>query len=538
MHAEVYPWLGEMRATGSGHSTDLNAGFAFEAEKPLHIIWDPAGTFMPEAHVYVDPVNGTNVAKSVTVAPTLAAARAGVRAASPSVAAQAIYLAARNVPAANGRPGSARAGDNAIITLAPGVHAFGNQAVSSGATTYQGRMIIQGDTDIPSSRDVCQLNTGDVPTWRYTLMLLRNLTLGVGAANLPFAREKTHMHDVNVTAKEGFESSNKPLFIRPATLLPNTITASSWRGTSVPMRGTHMYFGLVRGCDIAQPVGAPVVVGNVRTDPGHDYFYVEGVTRSDAPSTGADHMIWGNRFYSLRSRVLLMPVVSTGTRSGQLLRYRVVNNLFEMAGPRGGAFSGVGKAVVEDILSSMGEGVYVSASGCLLEGNTWVGQRLNWGYNDPPTDDPAYQNRHINNFVRNNYFDRSATKHDNFYDPKYKYRPGFTESWSILYGVGYERNCLGLRWFNTGDFKYEFDGLSAVVSPYPGHEQSNQWVKFRNDMSQFCLESGQTGGGDYSPAPGSPLIGAGYVACIDEDAFGTKRPSGKFAIGHAEYRKV
>lgn len=535
VHAEIYPWIGLMRSTGNGHSTQVRDALICRAERPVHVLWDPQGLHMPEAHVYVHPAKGSSNPASVTVGQSLQAAKAGVAAATPSVAAQAIRLAERHIRAANGWPPSTAAGDNAIITLAPGVHGFGTQNVSVGATITQGRMILQGDPSDVAPREHCILDGLENPNWRYGRMLIRNLTLRIGNGGLPFRSAVNHLHNVMVTALPGMVSSNRACFLRTEGYLYNTITASSWINTAVPMRGTNMNFGFIRGCIAGVALGAPVLVGNEKHQASNN-IQLFGVVDVKDPAAAHDQIMWGNRIHAARGTVLSFPIASA--REGALalpalVRFRLVNNLFEMASPRGENFDGLGKQLSTQPFGQLGEGGYVSAMYCLIEGNTFVGQRLNWGYNTPPTNSPGRQNRHMGNFVRNNYFDRAATKHDSFASPDFGRRPGFTQSWSILYGVGYSSNVFGQRWSNPGNFSYEYGGVGALTSPYPGHQQANMWTKFRSDKSQFGLGPDQQGFGDYAPAPGSPLRDMAMSACIDEDAFGVPRKQ-RFSAGCAE----
>lgn len=309
IHAEIYPWIGPMRPTGEGHSTRIQDALVCRAERPIHVLWDPAGTHMPEAHVFVHPTRGTSNPALVSIAPSLWEAKAGVAAASPSVAAQAIRLAKRFIPAANGWPASTAAGDNAIITLAAGFHGFGTQNVSLGTTNSQGRMILQGDPDDMAPRDNCILDGLQNPNWRYSRMLVRNLSLRIGNGGLPFRSAINHLHNVTVTALPGMASSNKACFLKADGYLYNSITASSWINTAVEMRGTNMNFGFIRGCLAGVSMGAPVLVGNEKHEGSHN-IQLFGVVDSKDPAAAHDQIMWGNRIYAARSAVLVFPIAS------------------------------------------------------------------------------------------------------------------------------------------------------------------------------------------------------------------------------------
>ncbi len=523
IHATVYPWIGAARSTGQGHANTPMACFGPRAEVPTVVIWDPAGTHMPEAHVYVDPAAGSAVAAEVTVAPTLAAARAGVSARTPSVAAQAIALAQRTIPAANGWPASARAGDNAVITLAPGEHRFGTQPVSSGATTAQGRMILQGDPEAQNPRTDCVLHLGDRPTWRYSQMLVRSLGLRAGGTSLPFSTAAVHFHDVDIRARPGFESATTPLLSGTAALSRTGFTACHWHKTGATLRAQNHY--LIRSCRLGRAAAALVLLNNERVDDGSDGFFLSNVTHSSQPDLGHDQIIWGNRVYAARTSCLLLdgPLIPNSQRHRTLARLRVVNNLFEMCPPRGTRFNGAGRPPTGRNIGSLGEGRCLSAIDCLFENNSFVGQRYSWAYNDPPSADRHDQNRHSGTRLRNCHTDRSATKHDDFRDSKYGFRPGFTDGWSSSFGVGHRSNVLALRWFNADGFKFDFDGLNIVASPTPGFAQGNGWVRFADDRSQFGLAADQSGFGDYAPLPGAPHIGLCFDGNADVDILGRPR---------------
>ncbi len=92
------------------------AALASTAEAPFVVGYDPAGTRYSGQWVYVDPVNGTLTPGAAMVATSLAAAKAvapAARARNVSTAVQAVYLANRSLPAANGGSSASRAADGA-----------------------------------------------------------------------------------------------------------------------------------------------------------------------------------------------------------------------------------------------------------------------------------------------------------------------------------------------------------------------------------------------------------------------------------------
>jgi len=523
VHADVFPWIGAMRSTGKGHSRSHLDGLAFSAQKPVHVVWDPLGTHMPEAHVYVEPNRGSSNPALVTVGNSLFSAKLGIAASNPSVAAQAIWLANRRIPAANSWPESTRAGDNAIITIAPGVHGFGALATSAGASCNQGRMIIQGDPDSYDPTVECNLEVGQRPLWRYDRLLFRNLCQRIGGSLMPNSTAICHFHNVQGIARLGFEENPSGLFTNSGDVLRNTITGSLWWKSRVSLRGSNMRFGLIRGCRVSRTISAPVMVGNIRVDDGSSNFYLEGLSVSGSPELASDQFVWGNQAFGAKSTLLAFPTfpASDNPNVSVLRRFRMVNNLFE-------SIQGNSQPMAQ-----FGEGRFARAEYCLIEGNTLVGQRLNWAYNDPPSGDIRLQNQHTGNFVRNNCFDWLPTKHDAFKSPRYGHRPGFTGCWSILYGVGYRDNVMVNRGDAFGNAPYEYYGVGSLVSPYTGPVQANIWIGFERDRSQYGTVHGKLGYGRYMPQGHSPLRLKASRACIDVDVLGRPRIE-RFAAGAFE----
>jgi hypothetical protein len=535
VHADVYPWIGDVRSTGSGHATDIDPSLGHGAEKPLMILWDPDGTHMPEAHVVVNAVTGTTNPSAVTVAPTLKAARAGVPAQSVSVAAQAIWLANRTIPAANGWPASTHAGDNAIITLVAGAAGFGSIATSAGGTTSQGRLIIQGDPEEPYPAKSCALELGQRPTWRYNLIDLRNLRLGVGGQSFPMREAICHFHNLETYSRPGHETSRTALFTGSTSLIRLTMTASRWIGTAIDLRSPSMLFAFLRSSELSRGVASPLVIGCRHNGDQSSGFRMEGIEVAGNPAATRDTVFWGNRILSVCNRALGVPSEPDGplVPNRTTLRLRLVNNLIEVVLPKGTAYSGSSSPPVIENIFSIGENSYISGVHCLIEGNTFVGQRTSLFYNDPPTMDIDLQLNHRGNVVRNNYFDRNSTKQDNFHDPKFGQRPGFIRSWSHYYGVGRSCNVVGNRILTSSSFQYAFIGLDEIFMPFGNTTQGNSWTRFVDDRSLAGLSQVGQGHGDYRPQADSPLVGRCQNATVDTDLDGVPRGPA-FATGALE----
>lgn len=536
-HWEVYPWVGAVRRSGTGHVTDPLAPFQTPAERPVHIAWDPAGTRYPERHIVVDPVGGTTTPSAVTIAPTLAAAKAGTRAASVSVAKQALHAANATLPAANGFAARTRVYDGAILTLVAGSHTWGAQTVSTGATCDEARIIIQGDPDEPDPRASCILSAGDTPAMRGNLGWIRSCTVRLGGSVFfPLNSGNRYLFsDCTIEGRPGFETATNGLS-------SSAVSAGQWRydffdvrwwryGSAIGGSGANSHAHTVRNVAFGRGAQAKVLV-NARRIP--DATVPDGDTGSvgawdfTAEGDGAfDCLVWNVDARGIRNTVgLSAPTLRTGTIGPSnprvMRRFAAVNLLLERTGL--GGFPG-------NPLATIGTGDEVNHD-CILEGVTLVGQRINWGYNDAT--DGVADHAKTGNVVRNCHFDRLPTKHDT----NVPTNPNAVSSWSVLYGVGYEGATFMNRVTSAG-FEHEFFGIRSTRDPVtaanPGPGSNAGWPQFVEDRSQFS--GGATDGwGDYRVQATSPLVRFGATprclnATCDTYRDGTLRSGSGFAAG-------
>ncbi|MDW8414661.1 MAG: hypothetical protein RMK78_04225 [Thermaurantiacus sp.] len=533
VHFELYPWIGKVRRSGQEHATQAGPALSLAADRPLVVFWDPTGDVLPELHVYVSPTGVSNPAL-VTVASSIEGARAGVHARDVSTAAAAIAAVNRTLPTLNRWPGGSRCVDNAVITLSEGRHGFGAASIPTNAATRFCRLIIQGDPDLQRSSE---LELGQRPRWPFRFVELRNMIVSIGRAQFPDPLSVVHFQNAAVRVSDLGSSRPRSPFTGSAAEWRLSIMSSDWDTPGLALDTVNLRCGLVRSSFLGQSVAAPLVV-NCRHDgrrrPG---FRLSGVVVPGHPEATDDTIFMSNLLLGLRGRALSTPGRQiSGNPTHQLLcRLRLVNNLFEMALPDGAIYNGNGNPPVSDPHYALGENSWTVAVDCLFEGNTFVGQRCNLLYNDPPTADPQLQLWHIGNTVRNNVFDRNSTKHDAFSDPKFGQRPGFVKAWSVLYGVRRFNNAILNRMGTTTSFAHEFFGIGQIMRPVGSLTDGNSWVKFENDLSQLSLSPQSTGGGDYRPRPDSPLVGRASEATLDVDALGVSRHTA-FAIGAFEPR--
>ncbi|QMW23380.1 hypothetical protein [Sandaracinobacteroides saxicola] len=530
VHATVFPWIGASRSTGAAQGT-ATSGFGTAAVVGLGVAWDPAGTRYPEAHVFVDPAGGSATASAGMVYASAAAAKAGSKAASISVAVQALYLANRSAAAANGLSAITRMADNGVISLAAGNHAgLGSQSVTSGLMTAECALVIQGDPSLADARAQVVLATAaGAPAIRSTRHLLRNLTLEVGTNTLAAAAQRYwHLDNVTVRGKAGQATNGVAPFLAPNAGEWNlSATRTRWWQTGSSFLGSNGRFGLVRNCEHARMAEALCLVGNSQIADASVTVVVnawggwgnQSVGNGDAASQ-ADVVIWGNRAMALTGRAILWPMWGGGNAAdpGRCVRGVAVNNVAERVSTLGSG----------EPLWSLGEDAYEIGVDLIVEGNSFAGERCNF-HNDP--NDTVTNLAHLGWRVANNVFDWAATKHDDFVDGTHGARPALTGAWELLYGVGFEGNVHLLRHGSAANFGFESDGLRSARNPVVG-QPGNGWARFANDR---CKLSGgaTTGGGDYRPTAGAPMLARATRGQLAVDASGRERAA-SWAAGALE----
>lgn len=527
VHAEAFPWIGPARATGSGHAASAAAGHGYAAASPLTMAYDPAGTRYPPAYVVIDPVNGTAIASAAMVQPSLGVAKAVANASKPvslSCALQAIRLANRTATAANGGAPLSRMADNACIILPAGTTTVGATAVSSDLTAAECWPVIMGDPDDVSPRANCILESpASTATLRVPAICLRDLTYKGGGGRL-----SNFMYlwadKVTITARAGQEASPAG-FSTATTGSAVYYTGCSTVGTAIALAPESQSARprLVRNCQTPRAIAAQAIIGCTQT-------YEAGLTTqsflngwSSSFGTAASQNDWiaiGNSALRREGISIGFPLAISGGK-GYLDGALFLNNVTERIGAGPSPFW------------AMGENSLENYSHLVIEGNTFAGERCNTLYNDPPN--LSDHNVHVDCRLANNYFDRLPTKHDDFYDAEtagsnganFGYRPWLTDNLWVQDGTNFAANVYGRRL--ATDFEPKGFGLGAIVNPN-GNLPGDIFPLFTADKS--ALGDG-TGGGDYRPASGSPLIGVASAANLDVDRAGTPRGP-TFAAGAFE----
>ncbi len=285
---------------------------------------------------------------------------------------------------------------------------------------------------------------------------------------------------------------------------------------------TNMTFPLIRGCNLNgfnAGIVTYTVLGNSNTVPASSLSIRDTVTGSLAPRSKP--IIAFNRFLGLNcsgaAKFLIGPDAATNGAA-------IIQNVFENYSTGEGGLASIG---ITDY----------SHDNIIFWHNSMVGQRCFMGYN--ASGSTAYWRRGWS--MRNNYFDRFATKQDNFNggvsDPPDGNRIG---GWQIKFGVGrsgdyYSQNMVSL----PGNFYAEFDGLSSFEPSDATYGAATDalFVDRRSAVRGASLSSttavAGVGGGDYGLQEGSPLIGRPIINVVQYDLAGVERTTNSAAGAYA-----
>lgn len=529
--AEVYPWLGAMRSTdpaGTRSMTGLaTAGYNDGAQRPHVVGYDPAGTRYGGQFVFVDPA-GTTTASAAMVQSSRAAAKAlavGSRPADVSTALQAIYLTNRTMAAANGGASASRAADGAVITLAAGVSLNGATNVTTGITTSELPVVVEGDPTDANPRAACIWRTQTTnPSMRATKYDIRNMSLEIGTTGLVSGASNYYVLDnVELRGKAGSEASSAaPFTPNIVGQLPVNAVRSRWWRVASRFGGSTLRIGLLRNCEFSRTAEAAALLGG-RFIPATEDGLVSGATNATSGLLGittlggAEDIIIANvDLRSVTGRVwqpVSIPAATAGTPNASQRRLVFANNLCERIGADPQPFF------------ALGEDSLVTMSYNLIEGNTFAGERCNLFYSDPfpatALEADTLLNQAFGNRVANNAFDWAPTKHDAFFDSTTAtrrgntngYRPHMVEAWSILYAVGWEGNVDFGRHPSAGSFAFEYFGLRGL-------QTTGGVPAWPDDRSVL---GGGSGGGSYRPPAASIVAGRGRRANVDRDRSGNAR---------------
>jgi hypothetical protein len=397
--AEIYPWLGSMRTTdASGTLTMTGApdlGRQTSAVSPFMVGYDPGTSVYAAQFVYVDPASTNVTAASASpgmVATSLANAKAVTlvnRAGNVAVALQALQIAGRTLPAANGQLSATRSADGAVIVLAAGVNVLGaGVGVSIGLQTTQIPYQIIGDPDDSDPRTNCLLRSGATAAGnlRAVRVALKNLSCEIGQVDLLSPLFAT-LENVEVRGKTGYTTSATATmkFTGASGYYAAQARNVKWWRTGSTMAGVNNNFGLLRNVQCPSLMAAQAIL-NCRLIPNAEdgiYTSVGRLTGSQIDEVGAQSdVMWAyNDMRGQKQRILVAPGVSATAQGGGATksatqRWVVLNNLIETAS---NASSEALVSIGEDDLAAN----VVSARYNIIEGNSTPGGRVNLFYNDP-----------------------------------------------------------------------------------------------------------------------------------------------------------
>jgi hypothetical protein len=555
--AEVYPYLGAMRTTdpaGTRSMTNIRTdGFLTVAAAPWVIGYDPAGTRYSNRFAFVDPVNGSTTAAAGMIQTTLAAAKAVAPASRPrnvATAIQAARLQAISLPAANGQAASTNTEVSGLrVVLAAGTHSgLGITAVSSGTGTVEIPVTIEGDPDDANARNNVILDT-EVTGRNMRVSRLRYRRLTVRAAASQSLHTNTvgylWLDDMTLEGKTGSEASTSNPFATaagvPATQYAWTITKSRiWRLGMLIGAATRQVM-LFRANEHTSKARATAIVKNRVIPPAEDgitnysstFNQVGYANPQQTVNLGhfEDWVVAYNDARSIRWEGLtrsVIPAALAGTAKDQIRRHLILNNVFERVS---GTFTP--NSDTDTTQGGYGENEHVVMRDIIVEGNTIAGAGFNAFYNDPLpatlADCDSQNNEAYNIRNANNAYDRQASKQDEFNDDTTRnirrangfptadgHRPQLVGAWSTHFGTDAEAIVDSSR-AESGPGNFLKDGLGPRSVQFQPKLATVGWA---NDA---CERGSDQGLGDYTPMPGSPLLGRIIRGNSDRDWLGNLR---------------
>lgn len=229
--AEAYPWIGPVRSTGpylphaiggsgsGGFVAKMQpvdglsaASYGTAAELPFTVAWNPGKTRYPPAFVYVDHLLGLTDPTAVKLSSDASVAAAGPFARDVTTAMQAVFLAKRSAPAANGQPAIVNMADGAIIRLHAGTHAdLGTTNVDRSLTAGETWPIVEGDPADPDPRTNVILQTNTDSGLSVASARFRNMSVELGQFPLDYFFTRYWWFDnLEMRGKAGQDQNSKP----------------------------------------------------------------------------------------------------------------------------------------------------------------------------------------------------------------------------------------------------------------------------------------------------------------------------------------
>jgi hypothetical protein len=348
VHATVYPWVGAARATGTAHSTDVNAALQSGFNTPFHIYYDPTGETMPVRYMVVDPASTNtlpfdaghqaNIVLYTTEAAALASpvsARPGTLAAcAPKLATIGTWTARNGFAAVTNC-----AAYSELIVLGGAGNAVVAPAAAVGSGSAQvtfGYVIIRGDATDPNPRANCIFRSGTAAAVRWANLdrtKFKDLRMELGGQTTFAARSGIQcwatMENCTVTSRSGQSASTSTIYVNTDTRL-SAFNATMFNYAGQPRCWFQRNVNRTRGNDDSN-TSCQIGV-TFATPAGGDHAPVRtGVLFSGGAANVNDMMIWNCRAFNWAG--LLFQGGLTNFGSGIALeRVAIINSVFESTG--------------------------------------------------------------------------------------------------------------------------------------------------------------------------------------------------------------
>ncbi|MGI4876648.1 MAG: hypothetical protein ACRYG4_04110 [Janthinobacterium lividum] len=484
--------LAAVASNGTPSMTNLQyAGMAPAAQSPFVVAYDPNGTWLPTLYVYIQPNTwsgtGSITSNVLTVASTVSGAVAigtkisgvGVTAgctvvsgadptwtvtttggvgtialqgggtsnnnivtvnASPTTAANGTcadsYITARNafkiqnrvVGARNGQPASASgATDGMVIRYKAGTYVgLGTNSVGTGISTNYTWEIAEGDPADANPRVNVIVGQAAGGNARASRTLFRNMTILGSTAAVAFGRTTYGWADnVEIRGQTGFESNGIGIF-------DSTVTNTFWTNLRYWKLGNFIGGQLNRNCEVVAPLGGSTSLNCARLSTAAGQGITSGVSSVDPFGSTQDLIAAGNDLRYIKSTNIWScgttanasaGATALGTSYSVFNRIVFANNTCEQYGASFPTFIAIG------------ENATVVATYTIVEGNTIVGDRTNWLYDDLNLGTIALNDTESNimycNRFANNVVDQHSIKHDFFNDPYVASQRGGTSAYGF-----------------------------------------------------------------------------------------------------------
>jgi hypothetical protein len=376
VHAVVYPWVGEVRETGTGHSTSINAALASEWGAPFHLFYDPHGSVAPRKYVAVDPASpNSGVTDSAQLADVLlhdsaAAAEAAPLASKPATYSMALAKFGAVAPALAARNGFAGVNRCAawweiLLPVGKSVHSNALGA-STGANAGPGYLVVSAVPSAAAARSDVVFGTNGTQRTNGAVDRIKfrgiRVELSSGSFFGPRSNSWTSYEDCDVRSDASGGTGNAYFSEAFASMMQcdmrdRTMQPTGWFARNIVRTGGFSTSGVAAAINVR--IATPRA-GERAPDRTAGAF-------TSGTANGDDLMIWGCQVFAWQGLMLMARPGAFGGNS-TMRRLALVNTLYEGAGPN-------------QVILQVGETINTQLQGSVIEGVTLVGGRFNF-HND------------------------------------------------------------------------------------------------------------------------------------------------------------